>query len=180
MSPSFLLDEVHLWHVNADATSLPASTLPWFQDVGWFNNFFQPFIDDIVQQLIHAFWQDYWSLVRRFIRVSTFMKLRHGAVHRCSLSTCVFCQNVIHPHFHNLEFLVRHRFCEIMRASIWTCALTWFQTDCKLFLNLLAGEFSSQTAWLMDSAVLSVSISNLTIKSISPLLCLKIVNCQSC
>jgi len=30
LSPRFLLDEVHLLHVNADATSLPASTLPWF------------------------------------------------------------------------------------------------------------------------------------------------------
>jgi len=30
LSPSFLLDEVHPFHVNADATSLPASTLPWF------------------------------------------------------------------------------------------------------------------------------------------------------
>jgi len=30
LSPSFLLDEMHLLHVNANATSLPASTLPWF------------------------------------------------------------------------------------------------------------------------------------------------------
>jgi len=30
LSPSFLLDEVHISHVNADATSLPASTLSWF------------------------------------------------------------------------------------------------------------------------------------------------------
>jgi len=28
LSLSILLDEVHLLHVNADATSLPASTLP--------------------------------------------------------------------------------------------------------------------------------------------------------
>jgi len=30
LSPSFLLDEVNLLHFNADATSLPACTLPWF------------------------------------------------------------------------------------------------------------------------------------------------------
>ena len=79
---------------------------------------FQTFIDDIVQQLIHAVQQDYWSLVRCSIRASTCMKLRNGAVHRCSLSTCVFYQNFIHPHFHNLELLVHHRFCEFITLLI--------------------------------------------------------------
>jgi len=44
LSPSFLLYEVHLLHINTDAMSLPASTLPWFLNVSWFDNFFQPFI----------------------------------------------------------------------------------------------------------------------------------------
>jgi len=45
LSPSFLLDEKHLLHVhvNADTSSLPASTLPWFQDVSWLDNVFQLF-----------------------------------------------------------------------------------------------------------------------------------------
>jgi len=78
----------------------------------------QPFIDDIVWQLIHAVEQDYWSLIWQFIRASTFVKLRNGAVHRFSLSICVFCQNFIHPQFHNMELLVRHRFCEFIGVKI--------------------------------------------------------------
>jgi len=39
--PSFLLDEVHLWHIHADATSLPASTLPWFSYFDWFDIFWK-------------------------------------------------------------------------------------------------------------------------------------------
>jgi len=31
-----------------------------------------------------------------------------------SLSTCIFCQILIHPHFHNLELLIRHHFCEFL------------------------------------------------------------------
>jgi len=115
------------------------------------DNFFQPFIDDIVQQLIHAVQQDYWSLIRRSIRASTFVKLRIGAVHRFSLSTCVFCQNFIHPHFNNLELLVRHRFCEFIRASVRTCAFAWLQTQCDIFLHLMAGEFSSESNSLVDA-----------------------------
>jgi len=49
-----------------------------------------------------------------------------------------FCQNFIHPHFHSLELLVRHRFCEFIRASVRTCAFAWFWTHCDMFLNLLA------------------------------------------
>jgi len=120
---------------------------------------FQPFIDDIVQQLIHAVQQDYWSLVRCSIRASTCMKLRNGAVYRCSLSTCVFCQIFIDPHFHNLELLVRHCFCEFIRASVRTCAFTWLQTHSDMFLNLLpvASSFSSQTAWLILCCPISVN-----------------------
>ena len=106
------------------------------------------FIDDIVQQLIHAVWQDYWSLVRCFIRVSSSVKLRNADVHRFQLSTCVFCQNFIHSHFHNLELLVRHHFCGCIRASVQTCAFAWFRKHCDIFFYLLAGEFFPQTAWL--------------------------------
>ena len=60
----------------------------------------------------------------RFIRASTFVKLQIGAVHRCWLLACIFRQNFIHPHFYNLELLVRHRFCEFIRASVWPCAFT--------------------------------------------------------
>ena len=74
------------------------------------------------------------------------MKLRNGAVYRFSLSTCVFCQDFIHPHFYNLELLVRHRFCEFFRKSVRTCAYAWFHTHGDIFLNLLAGDFSSQTS----------------------------------
>ena len=83
------------------------------------------------------------QLFRRFIRASTFVKLQHGADHRCSLSTCVFCQKFVHPNLHNLELLVRHRFCEFIRAFVRTCAFAWFQTHCDIFLKLLAGEFFS-------------------------------------
>jgi len=53
LSVSFLLNEVHLLHVNANATSLPASTLTWFWDVSWLDNFSNR-IEDMDQQLIHT------------------------------------------------------------------------------------------------------------------------------
>jgi len=73
------------------------------------------------------------------------------------IARCIFCQQIILPHFHNLVLLVRHCFCEFIRASIWTCAFTWFQTHCDIFLNLLAGEFSLQAAWFMLCCSISVN-----------------------
>ena len=46
---------------------------------------------------------------------------------------------------------------EFIRASVRTCAFAWFQTHCDIFLNLLAGKSSSQTAWLMLCCPISVN-----------------------
>jgi len=48
-----------------------------------------------------------------------------------------------------MGLLVSHGFYQFIRASIWTCAFAWFQTHYDIFLNLLAGEISSQTTWLI-------------------------------
>jgi len=110
---------------------------------------------DRVQQLIYTVQQDRpWLLVVG----PTFHSCLHlwEAAKWCSsllltatLSTCIFCQNFMDPHFHNLELLVRYRCCEFIWASLQTCAFTWSQTHCDVFFNLLVGEFSSQAAWLM-------------------------------
>jgi len=50
---------------------------------------------------------------------------------------------------------------EVIFLPFWrvfqTCAFAWFQTHCDILLNLLAGEFSSQTAWLMLCCPISVN-----------------------
>jgi len=91
------------------------------------------------------------------------------------------------PKLRATEAMLRNRFHIFATfppffPSVWTCAFTWFQTHCDIFLNLLAGEFSSRTVWLMLCCPISVN-QYLTIKGrmpISPLSCLKLVNCQHC
>jgi len=144
LSPNFLLGEVHRLQVNADISSLPASILPLFSNVSWFD-FFQPFINNIVVDTCY--------LARLVVVGLAFYLCLHlceatkwCSVHHYSLSTCIFCQNSIYPYFHNLELTVRHRFGEFIWAFVRTCALILIQTHCDIFFDLLIGEISSQTA----------------------------------
>jgi len=150
-------------HVNADATSLPASTLPWFWDVSWppgFHNFLQPFIE-----LWHSPAVGTRCLARllvigpTFIRASTFVKLRNGAVYHCLLSTCVFCQNFIHPH-HNLDLLVRQHFLSSLGHLSGPVLLLGFKHIATYFLIFwLVSSPLKRPAWC--SAVLLNVLSNM-------------------
>ena len=156
LSPSFLLDQVHLCMLMPMQRPCLPPLCPGSKMLAGSTIFFN-------RSLMTSSAIDTRCLARLLVVDSTV----HSCLHLCEAAKwccssfpavdCVFCQNFIHPHFHNLELLVRHRFCEFIRASVWTCAFAWFQTHCEIFLNLLAGEFSSQTVWLMLCCPISVN-----------------------